>query len=964
LNNIQTAVKGDNTTAAASIRTSVTAIRSNLKSSNPNATVILAELTEMEDQIDGLLTNSERTLVAASITKIRSILVTNTTVVTTQGGLIETELQKIVDAMVNDNTAAATSIRTSVTAILGNLKSSSPSATVVLAELTKMESQIDGLLTNSERNAVMTSITKIRSIVGTSAVTNPPPVVTQAGVIETELQKIETAVQGDSSSSARSILVSVGTIRSNLANSPSASVILGELDKIADHASSLSSSAQTAVMISVANIRKIVGLSEDTEVIRDLAQAISDVTEGNVSLEEVESNLQAIEAKISGLPENQKDVVRDGVDAIRKLISNQGAAVNRKAQITALEAQIQKIADNLFSEEEIGTIEAEEASQRADFQTKTASLQSCMGAYLDANVIRTELTKMDSQVSGLSTNSAYTSITTNIAIIRAAISTPVETDTISATQGDLIEKELEKIVAAVKDDTVHAADNIRADAKSDANISTLSKTAILGKLDMLEAAVPDLSTDAERTKVTASIATIRNIVNTQASPIIANSDTIEKALQDIVNTGNGTTAAASIQTNVTAIRSNLTSSNPSATVVQDKLDRIGGQIFGLSNDSAYTLVTESIEEIRRVMGNSATITTQGGLIEAELQKIVDAVQSYNTAAAISIRASVTTIRNDLTSGSPTTSKCQSEIIAWIAQKEEYQKFIIDLQNLTSSRTIAAEAEIEPLQKKLDQLKAEEAAATTVTNLNPLTSSLEAKYLKAWSLFGGDEPAVESPREWLGINKQADSSPQLSVLKNKFEAKYLKAEADGVGTWDMIKGGATEAGGFIGSVVSAPLEVVGGFISGATGALSAGIGAVAGALGISTDAAGSATSSGTVFDGIGSAKGLTAFASNYKGNTYGDAIGSITGWTNFTLPFVGVIAIAALIYAGFLYLTAAGNEDQAKKAKNIIIWVVIGIIIIFSAYAIVNTLLSGSSGSSSNGTNVNVSGGGVDVNYSN
>jgi len=95
------------------------------------------------------------------------------------------------------------------------------------------------------------------------------------------------------------------------------------------------------------------------------------------------------------------------------------------------------------------------------------------------------------------------------------------------------------------------------------------------------------------------------------------------------------------------------------------------------------------------------------------------------------------------------------------------------------------------------------------------------------------------------------------------------------------------------------------------------------------------------DGPGAVAGLNKFASQYKGNTYGSAVGMLAGWTNFVLPFVSLLAIAAIIYAGFLYITALGNDEQTSKAKDIILWVVVGIIVILSAYAIVNTVLGGS-----------------------
>ncbi len=59
--------------------------------------------------------------------------------------------------------------------------------------------------------------------------------------------------------------------------------------------------------------------------------------------------------------------------------------------------------------------------------------------------------------------------------------------------------------------------------------------------------------------------------------------------------------------------------------------------------------------------------------------------------------------------------------------------------------------------------------------------------------------------------------------------------------------------------------------------------------------------------------------------------------NFILSFLGIIATAMLVYAGYLYVTS-GDGDGAEKAKKILIYVAIGIIIILASYAIVNTLI--------------------------
>lgn len=57
-----------------------------------------------------------------------------------------------------------------------------------------------------------------------------------------------------------------------------------------------------------------------------------------------------------------------------------------------------------------------------------------------------------------------------------------------------------------------------------------------------------------------------------------------------------------------------------------------------------------------------------------------------------------------------------------------------------------------------------------------------------------------------------------------------------------------------------------------------------------------------------------------------------------LGLIGIILVVLLLYAGFLWLTAGGNEEQITTAKAIIKNAVIGLAIILSAYAIVAFIL--------------------------
>lgn len=100
--------------------------------------------------------------------------------------------------------------------------------------------------------------------------------------------------------------------------------------------------------------------------------------------------------------------------------------------------------------------------------------------------------------------------------------------------------------------------------------------------------------------------------------------------------------------------------------------------------------------------------------------------------------------------------------------------------------------------------------------------------------------------------------------------------------------------------------------------------------------------GTIFCGIGLKEGA-----NYTGKELDDKEVGITtnvnmkklviGWIKFFLGIIAVIAVIALIYAGILMIVHMGDDSQIEKAKKIIIWAVVGIILVFLAFAIVNTL---------------------------
>jgi hypothetical protein len=60
--------------------------------------------------------------------------------------------------------------------------------------------------------------------------------------------------------------------------------------------------------------------------------------------------------------------------------------------------------------------------------------------------------------------------------------------------------------------------------------------------------------------------------------------------------------------------------------------------------------------------------------------------------------------------------------------------------------------------------------------------------------------------------------------------------------------------------------------------------------------------------------------------------------NIALSLLGIVSVVMIIFAGFKWMTAGGNEENAKSAQKIIFAGVVGLVIILSAYAISSFVL--------------------------
>ncbi len=88
--------------------------------------------------------------------------------------------------------------------------------------------------------------------------------------------------------------------------------------------------------------------------------------------------------------------------------------------------------------------------------------------------------------------------------------------------------------------------------------------------------------------------------------------------------------------------------------------------------------------------------------------------------------------------------------------------------------------------------------------------------------------------------------------------------------------------------------------------------------------------GNLANEVGSSAGITSQ------RTLPEIVGSII---NIVLGFLGIVFLVILLYAGFTWMTAQGDEGKVKNARSMISQAVVGLIVIVAAFAISNFVLS-------------------------
>lgn len=101
-----------------------------------------------------------------------------------------------------------------------------------------------------------------------------------------------------------------------------------------------------------------------------------------------------------------------------------------------------------------------------------------------------------------------------------------------------------------------------------------------------------------------------------------------------------------------------------------------------------------------------------------------------------------------------------------------------------------------------------------------------------------------------------------------------------------------------------------------------------------------------------------------GENNDDPIDVVNKFLVWGVGFASIVAVGFIIYGGFTYIMAGGNEENIKRGKNLVMKAAIGLIIIMAAWLIIATivgLLSGKDSGTQTGTQGIEEGGNNNIN---
>lgn len=87
------------------------------------------------------------------------------------------------------------------------------------------------------------------------------------------------------------------------------------------------------------------------------------------------------------------------------------------------------------------------------------------------------------------------------------------------------------------------------------------------------------------------------------------------------------------------------------------------------------------------------------------------------------------------------------------------------------------------------------------------------------------------------------------------------------------------------------------------------------------------------------KGATGNTSCTKSGEENDLTAVITNVVNILLFIIGAASVIMIVIGGLRYVTSGGDSGSVNSAKNTILYAIVGLVIAFMAYAIVNFVVT-------------------------
>ena len=95
----------------------------------------------------------------------------------------------------------------------------------------------------------------------------------------------------------------------------------------------------------------------------------------------------------------------------------------------------------------------------------------------------------------------------------------------------------------------------------------------------------------------------------------------------------------------------------------------------------------------------------------------------------------------------------------------------------------------------------------------------------------------------------------------------------------------------------------------------------------------------VQQGLSGIRVLFPFTGVAGSQTLTGSNGLIANVIRLLLLVSGALAVVFVIYGGYQYITAGGNEEQAESGKKTLINAIIGVVVIILAYVIINVVIN-------------------------